>query len=51
MTWVDKKFPARPHFEDDKQIVEAFTAYGRAQKNQKAAAGIGTAAELGDKDK
>ena len=27
---LDKKFSARPRFEDDEQIVEAFTVYGRA---------------------
>ena len=28
---LDKKFPSRPRFENDDQIVEAFTVYGRAQ--------------------
>ena len=32
---LDKKFPARPRFEDDEQIVDAFTAYGRAQEQIK----------------
>ena len=32
---LDKKYPARPRFEDDEQIVEAFTTYGRAQEEIK----------------
>ena len=32
---LDKKFPARPRFENDEQILEAFTAYGRAQEQIK----------------
>ena len=31
----DKKFNARPRFEDDEAIVEAFTVYGRAQEQIK----------------
>ena len=33
--FLDKKFPARPRFEDDEQIVETFTVYGRAQEQIK----------------
>lgn len=29
---LDKKFPARPRFENDEEIVSAFTVYGRAQE-------------------
>lgn len=29
---LDKKFPARPRFENDEEIVSAFTIYGRAQE-------------------
>ncbi len=32
---LDKKYHARPRFEDDEQIVEAFTIYGRAQEQIK----------------
>lgn len=32
---LDKQFPARPRFEDDESIVEAFTKYGRAQEQIK----------------
>ena len=32
---LDKKFHARPRFEDDEAIVEAFTVYGRAQEQIK----------------
>lgn len=32
---LDKKFLARPRFEDDESIVEAFTTYGRAQEQIK----------------
>lgn len=30
--FLDKKYAARPRFENDEQIVEAFTVYGRAQE-------------------
>ena len=32
---LDKKFLARPRFEDDEAIVDAFTVYGRAQEQIK----------------
>lgn len=32
---LDKKYQARPRFEDDEAIVEAFTVYGRAQEQIK----------------
>ena len=32
---LDKKYSARPRFEDDETIVEAFTEYGRAQERIK----------------
>lgn len=32
---LDKKYYARPRFEDDEQIVAAFTAYGRLQEQLK----------------
>ena len=33
---LDKKYAARPRFEDDEQIIEAFTVYGRAVDRIKA---------------
>ncbi len=32
---LDKKYSARPRFEDDEQIIEAFTTYGRNQEQIK----------------
>ena len=32
---LDKKYAARPRFENDNEIVEAFTAYGQAQEKIK----------------
>ena len=32
---LDKRYSARPRFENDEEIVEAFTAYGAAQERIK----------------
>jgi polyhydroxyalkanoate synthesis regulator phasin len=32
---LDKKYPSRPRFEDDDEIVSAFTEYGQAQEQIK----------------